>query len=569
MSATSTADPAAGPSGPRRGTSEPGARAWRIAVGASIALVSLVRWWVARGRTEFAIWPDEPAQLAIARFASGGTRWNMDDHSVWRPLYGVLIAPLHWWSDDPVTVFQAALGVNAVLGGLAAGVMVLLARRLTTLSPPWCAVAAVAVSLAPMLLFTTDFVWAESLALLLFVAAVLLLSRFDEAPGLRSGLAAVAVAVAGFGAHSRLLVVSVLFVGLVVVAFVERRLRRHEAAVVLAALAAGLVAVSAMTSWFVDRLWDEPSDRNSAGSVIGRLDGPIDVLVAAVGQIWYLLVATVGIVAYGVIQLVRRFVDRSAPRVRRDAAIVLAVAVVSIALSAVFMADRPRVDQLVYGRYNAVAVAPVLLVGLGALLDAPRRMVVWAATVGASTLAAGALLWLLRRDLLASGNGLEPMILGLQPFVAGETLPVLRISVAATVVIVGLGVVAGVGAGRPIVVTAALVAVLVVGGLHTRAALDDRWDDSGDASSATELADGALAAESGVDYHLPPGSTSTKRMMLLQYYLPAVEFTVVADPVAPSDNTLVFARTDDAALQGSGARLLWVDPGRSVGLWSR
>ena len=88
------------------------------------------------------ITPDEPGQLAIARFVSGLPRWNMFDHSTWRPLYGTLIAPLHWVIDDPTRFYEAAHLVNALLGGVAAALTYLLARRLTDLAPLWSAAVA-------------------------------------------------------------------------------------------------------------------------------------------------------------------------------------------------------------------------------------------------------------------------------------------------------------------------------------------------------------------------------------------------------------------------------------------
>ena len=59
----------------------------------------------------------------------------MLDRSTWRPGFGTLIAPIHWLTSDPVVAYQAALAVNAVLGGVACVLLCLLARRLTPLSP--------------------------------------------------------------------------------------------------------------------------------------------------------------------------------------------------------------------------------------------------------------------------------------------------------------------------------------------------------------------------------------------------------------------------------------------------
>ena len=61
----------------------------------------------------------------------------MGDHSTWRPGYATLIAPIHWFTDDPATGLRVAFAVNAVLGGVAAMLAFVLARRLTGLAPGW------------------------------------------------------------------------------------------------------------------------------------------------------------------------------------------------------------------------------------------------------------------------------------------------------------------------------------------------------------------------------------------------------------------------------------------------
>ena len=157
------------------------------------AIVTGVRWWISRDRDVFHLTPDEPGQLAIARFLGGAARWNMLDRSTWRPGFGTLLAPIYWFTSDPVLVYHIALAVNAVLGGLSCIALCLLARRLTTLSASACAAAAVLVALLPAVLFTTNWVWSESLVALTFLVALLAMMRFDEQPSLRRGALLVAV----------------------------------------------------------------------------------------------------------------------------------------------------------------------------------------------------------------------------------------------------------------------------------------------------------------------------------------------------------------------------------------
>ena len=158
-----------------------------LVVGGAV-LVALVRWWTSRQRVVFHMNPDEPGQLAMARFLGGGTRWDMFDHSTWRPGYAALISPITWFTDDPVLGIRAALVVNAVLGGVAFVLLVRLARRLTALSAAWCALAALVVSLAPTLLFTTDWVWSEALVQVTYLGCLLAVLRFVRGPSVGAGV---------------------------------------------------------------------------------------------------------------------------------------------------------------------------------------------------------------------------------------------------------------------------------------------------------------------------------------------------------------------------------------------
>jgi hypothetical protein len=545
---------------------------WPRAASVAGVVVALIRWALTRDRREYAIWPDEPAQLAIARFLGGGTPWNMDDHSVWRPLYGALISPAHWFSDDPTTVLRAALAVNAVLGGVAAALLVVMLRRLSTLGAATAAAVAVVVSSTPGVLFPTEFVWSESLTLALYLAALLALLRFAAAPSERNGVVAALVAGAAFGAHSRMLPVVVIVLGVAVLAQVRGRCSRRVVVVTAAAGVAAVVVVVVATEWIVERLWDEPSNRNSPGGVIGQLGDPVAIAVAALGQVWYLLVASLGLTAFGLRALVgalRRTGDGAGPA-RSDAAVVLVVVGVSVALSMVFMADRWRSDQLVYGRYNDVAVLPVLAVGVASWLDRPRPSKRVVAATVATIAVTGTLVWWLRRAEFSASNGLEPMILGLQPYVTGASIPVLRITLVAAVAALVLGWTAAVVRSTrwPLIGIATLTVLVAFAGVRTGRAVDDGWADSGDASWYGTLAE-RLDDVATVDWYLPEGSTSTKQLMLAQFHLPSVEFRVVHDPVAVSSVDFVLAPVSDAELLASTARLVEASPGRTIGLWRR
>jgi hypothetical protein len=542
--------PIAGRLGGRR------ARSARRLVAAAVVVV-LVRWWTSHRRVVFHINPDEPGQLAIGRTIGGAARWNMFDHSTWRPGFGTLIAPIWWFTHDPVTTFRAALGMNAVLGGISFALLYVLARRLTAMSPRACVAAALVVSLSPAVLFTTDWVWSEALVQVTFLACLLAMLQFQAVPSVGAGAAMVVLAAAGYAAHSRLLPLAVVAVGLVAVSGARGHLAPSRAVGLLAMAVGSLYAVEWYSDAVVDRVWENPSRTNSVGGVLDRLTQLGPVAVSALGQTWYQLVATAGLVAVGAVILIRSL------RRDRDARVVVATVGSLVALSVVFMADRWRPDHLVYGRYNDAVLGPVVLVGIGALVTSRSvsQIARLGAVAAAAIVATGALLHGLRGDELAADGGVRAMILGLQPFLSwGDAVPVGRITALA--VIVG-GVVVGAAslgrmAGRRGWGVAALAVLLVIGYGRTRALVDgnlNAWERSA-AVDAPSLPPGVPVRIRDVPDHL---------QMLYQYSLPENE--VVRDGAPDRPTPFVLAPLDDAVLVGSGAAVVWRDPEEPIALW--
>lgn len=535
--------------------------------------MAVTRFVASRSRTMYAIWPDEPAQLAMARFFAGGTRWDMHDHSTWKPGYALVISPIHWFTDDPATVFRSAMVINAVLGGVAAVLLVLLTRRLTSLSPWGSAVAAAVAMSVPASLFATDFVWSESLLVTLFLATLLVLVRFDELPGLARGVAVAAATTALFSTHSRMLPLLPVAVGVVAVAALHRRTTRRSATVSVLLTTAGAGVVQWSSSTIVERLWREPADTNTVGAVAERVTDVGPLIVAAAGQWWYLMVSSLGVVGFGVWGIARRIRAGSAQQ-RRAATIVATSIVGCVALSVVFMSARVRPDRIVYGRYNDAVITPLFVMGLAVLVGSigARRIAIAGGVIGTSLLAAGAVLVAFRAEPLADGNGIEPMILGLQPFVSGRpSIAVVPVTVAA--LFIGIGVVAAVmlgrGRGRRMVPGALVIAaLLVLGGLETADAIERGWTDTNDIAPIQALTEGPLAEGDPVDFYVRAGTDNTKALMAYQFVLSRSPFTVI-ESLADGNARFVMAPSDSVWPPDQPARRLWRDPTRSISLWER
>ena len=575
-----------------------------MAVAASITsiVVAATRWAFSADRRVFHISPDEASQVAIARWLAGG-RWNMFDHATWQPGLGTLMTPILWFTDDGTTVVQAALALNAAIAGLSAAVLVVVTRRLTGLGPFASAAVAIAVAVAPSSLSASSFVWAEPLVSLCLLGTVALLFRWFDRGRVATGVAAIAVAVAGYTSHSRLLVLAGTTVALTVGVAAWRR-RWTDTAILAVATAALLGASAIWTRWLLSSVWDDPSDQNTIGSVWERAQQPVDVAEALLGQLWYQGAATVGLAFVGAAVLVGAAVPSRRPaddesdvplpaRQDRplpvDARVLLSTVIPLIGLSAIFMSDRPRPDQFVYGRYNDAVVWPIIAVGLAwlvrrATVGFERRHAWWALGVLVSVVGLGRTVEALHGDAIRQRYGVRSMIAGLLAFVDdNDTLDVWRTTVVSAVIFASLVAVVAIAGARPLPATirrsalaigvVAGAGLLIVAGVRTEKVADLRLN-GWERTNAVRLVD-ELVPE-GVPLGVRPVPNSQdpvvewvpqrQRFQLYQLWLPDRTFVRdrgVDDDVGP----YVFAPLDDPTLVEAGAELLWRDPGIRVGLW--
>jgi hypothetical protein len=600
------------------------------------AVVVLLRWWTSHRREVFHIRPDEPGQLAIARFVGRGARWNMFNHSTWRPAYGTLISPITWFTDDPATQYRGALAFNALLGGLSVVLLAVVAHRFVGRSRAMAATLAAIAVLAPAVLFTTNWVWSEALVQVSFLLVVLAALRFHDTMAPRWGVALVLAAALGFGTHSRLLPLAALAAVLVLVGAFGHRLPWSRAVALLALLVVALIVVSAYSGFVVARVWDDPAATNTAGGVIGRL-GHVGALgQSIVGQVWYQLVVTVGLAGLGMIALTRtalcepsvspsertmqhgepseRTMQRGEPsespsertmqhgepsespsertmqhgepsertmqhgRAGRavDARIVLGAVVPLVVLSIVFMTDRWRPDQIVYGRYNDAVMAPIVVAGLAAVVTSSRRrLLVDGLAVIATTAVCGIVLRLTSDDELRAQALLRPMVLGLVGYVRTARLVVLDVTASAVMVMAVALTVVLVSRRRGVrrAVAVAVVAALLVAGYRRAQPVIDASLNSWASAGAVESVRGAV---------LPPGAAVRARFVddssvkvgvqrlrtaVYEFYLPENPIYVEGEVPRGVQTPFVFAPVDDVELRRSGGEVVWRDPDLAMGLW--
>jgi hypothetical protein len=558
-----------------------GVRLSRTHLAALAVVVATARWGFASNRRVFSIVFDEPVQLAIGRSLSGRTQWNVFDLAFWQPGLGILITPIFVLFDDPTTAFRLVLATNAVIAGLSAAVLASITMTVTRLGPTASSVAAGCVALLPTSILASAHAWAEPLVSLTFLVSLHLLLSFVDSPSQRVGMLAIATAGAGYLAHGRMLPMA--FTVTVVVAVVWASRGRYAAALVAAIMAASVNAsVFIVSRAITARLWDDPSETNSVGAVLAQLRHPVAVTERAVGQIWYQLVATAGLVGFGIVSLGFGIVQcRSSAIVspsRRHSIVIGAAFLPMMALSILFMAGHEhRVDFLVYGRYNDGVSWVVVALGAATLLGlaehSGRSLATWTCGAVVAIAAVGGLVHANHAETLRDGVAVPDMIPGLIAVVGRRTPDAFVPSLVAMILLVSTAVVVRVFTARRAAFAALAVAVTLVGGFRLHRVLDAGSNTNASAAAVREI-EQLVPPDVAIGFRFVPFDESrllpplaqNVRLQLYQFYLPGRQFERdlgFDDGVGP----YVFAPTLNAEYVESDAVLLWRDPDVALGLW--
>lgn len=326
------------------------------------------------------ITPDEPGAWAIAKWLSGTEGALVMNEMPRYPLMsGVVLAPLWWLPVGPELRYQLGLVVTGLLTLSAALVVRATLRRLTD-DPMVHALGLAVMLLAPAASFATAFTYGEA-TVLLCVAVVVWGAVGAAAGDTRAMLIGSLAAGSSLATHGRLALVPVIWLAMLVVLTVRghgprRRSVALAGLVTLATLAGTVLAHRAA----VDALWSaaEPAVKVPAGDWLVEPGLWLAAARELAGQLWYVVIASAGLAVAGVAQMLS-MLRRARPMAQRvTAATILAVAASVLFVSTTVMAGYlhasgyadvgqlipPRLDHLVYGRYNDAVILVLTCLGL-------------------------------------------------------------------------------------------------------------------------------------------------------------------------------------------------------------
>jgi hypothetical protein len=491
-----------------------------------------------------------PGQLRLASFSHGG--------------YSALIAPLVAIHASPRTVYGLVLVANAALAASLAPLLYLLVARV--LQPPrrvavWAAFAAAAypsvtvfsqVALAENLLLPLTVVWLLLFAWLLDVRSVWSRTICAGAFGL-CGAALYAV-------HGRMIVATALTVAALAVLALSRRLPPGAALVGIALAGLGLVGTHALDHFLVATNYGgrTASEIGFGISNLREASGVTAVARNLVGQTWYVIVASLGLLLTVAVVDGRMFVNRVRRGDLDGSALVILLLLAAgaglLVVSALSFRTVSRPDILVYGRYVDVVMPPLVAMALVRLTrhDRQDRLGIALAVVAAATAAVVTLHAVIHPPREPNRWNVASL-----PFL---TLQLGSISLIGAGLVTGAALLVATRLRRraPLL----LVPAVILAFAATTAVVErepvlsaDRGDyPRGWTSPGTAAHAGAIAYDTS--------AYDVIGLYVYQWFLPHDRFVLYSGAGIPHTPYVISSRSWPRRHPGAGARAVWRDPGR-------
>lgn len=318
---------------------------------------------------------DENGVLQMSRLLAGQDVTPMIS-SGYYPGWSLLISPIWWFTDDPALGYRVAVTVGILVALATIWPLAVLGRQLGLTTAQGVSVGTIVMCL-PARSVHADYALSEPL--LMFCVAWLAVAVFAwwRRP---SALGVVAVVVAGVAAyltHAR--AVAIMLTLLVWLLLLLASRPRHAVAG-LVTLGAGYVLVQSLVSVIT-----EPTLVGSFGKeelMSAAISSTTPALLAKVSatQTFAQLVASFGLVAVGVVVIVRRAVPELTSRRAGPYVLLLGLTASAFLMSFLWwsgprflISDNPRFDVWVYTRYIDPVAALVLTVALAAFVTGIRR----------------------------------------------------------------------------------------------------------------------------------------------------------------------------------------------------
>jgi hypothetical protein len=362
-------------------------RRWQLLLVAGWLFQAGLRAWLGHSQTVPMANPDESAYLIAAQILGGGPAANFGHSTLYPAGYPLLLVPIFWFIQNPVTAYHAVLLVNALISALIMPLGYVAGRRLG-LSRRFAYLAAMLTALLPAVLIYSDYALADAIFPVIVLAWLLTVHTWLTSASTRGRYLAAAgsglLAGYAYAVHARGEVIVGCYLVLGLVLIWTRLVPRGTVAAAMAALApVGVI------SWMLNRvllrdMYPE-GPRSMSSEVKARLSsehGTVLVVEMAFGQIWRVMLDSWGVAAIGVVATLVVLIRRDTPIVTRLMAGLAVAVTAGIAITTPAALPADEAQPWASGRYLDCMICVFFLVGCTVLMRASKRMIaIYAACV--------------------------------------------------------------------------------------------------------------------------------------------------------------------------------------------
>ncbi|MFT8356664.1 hypothetical protein [Bifidobacterium aquikefiri] len=347
---------------------------------------------------------DEITLLQYAKYFSGTGMHLPLAGSGYFPGWAIIMAPLWWITSDPQTMYHLAIALGVVVGVVTVWPLTLLVERFSLDRAKSAAVAGIIMCM-PSRTVQAGYAMSEKFLCLMIVCTALAAYRLAEGVSLRRAVQLSLLTSTLILTHARAIVVlPITIVWLVLLLRKQGRL-----ALLSVSMTAGLGTLTFVGSILLNQHLLEfqfTQGYSIAGNVFS---GASIILRTFLGQAWYQIVASLGIVVLGVVVLTQKVSRDWKSSKRVDAHLwMLAVGVGAFSFSVLAWANsaglfttsgRGRLDPAIYGRYSDPFTMLLIVAGLASIMKGLHELsFVWAAFINLIIIGA-TVLWVAPRAL--------------------------------------------------------------------------------------------------------------------------------------------------------------------------
>ncbi len=327
---------------------------------------------------------DEMGYLGTAAWLNG-LNWTDMMGKLYYYSYGypLLLAPIFSFTTDPATVYRFAIMLNVLLSTAVLPLSYLSARRLFPGANKWLIlVCCFCVTIYSANILQITMVRNESLLFLLVWAVLLLFLLLKKHGSLAVPIAIAALCVYAFMVHQRAVPLIIAACAVMLLMLLKKQLSLKQFLAFALTVAGMLLLHTLLKDYFKSGIWQGASsaahnDFSDMPRKIGKLfttEG-ISFLRVLGGQVFYMGAASfiiyfagAGAIAPRAWRTLRQSFSRKQAAVHAQTdwgVLFLAIAaVLTFAVSALFLITPVRMDHIVYGRYNEIFMGPVLIYAL-------------------------------------------------------------------------------------------------------------------------------------------------------------------------------------------------------------